>query len=254
MHHKNINPTERWLSVAGGAFLAARGIGGKGHKPSLLIGAELLRRGLTGHCYLYDALNVKDAGSTANHRNWHRVDARAAVTVDKPREEVFRFWRNFENLPKIIDHLESVDARNYPRTHWIARVSGYPTIEWDAEVHQEIENSMISWRSLQGADLASAGTVHFREAPGGRGTEVQVHLKYDPPAGRVGAAIAKMLGRDPESEIEKGLMRMKQILEAGELATTDGQPVGPSKKSSNLRERRQTHPRAEHPAPEMVTL
>jgi len=140
---------------------------------------------------------------------------------------VYQLFRRFEELPRIFPHLVSVEQRGPSITHWVAKGPGTSTVAWDAEINNEVEGELIGWRSLSGSDVDTAGSVHFKNAPGGRGTEVVVHLKYDPPAGLVGATLAKVFGRDAETEIETGLFRMKQILEAGEFATAEGQPKGP---------------------------
>ena len=168
------------------------------------------------------------------------VRARAAVTIAKPRPVLYKFWRDFENLPRVMKHLESVRAGSDSRSHWIARGPAGAKVEWDAEIHNDLENELIAWRSLPGGDVDSAGAVHFRSAAGGRGTEVVVHLQYNPPGGFVGASIAKLLGSDAETEIEADLFRLKQYLESGEVATTDGQPKGPVASRRKPMARRET--------------
>jgi uncharacterized membrane protein len=112
------------------------------------------------------------------------------------------------------------------RSHWVAKAPAGTTVEWDAEVYNEKENEMIAWRSLEGSQVDNAGSVHFTPAPGGRGTQVRVVLKYDPPAGVIGAAVARLFGESPAQQIDEDLRRFKQLMEAGEVATTTGQPSG----------------------------
>jgi uncharacterized membrane protein len=156
------------------------------------------------------------------------VKVELSMTINKPREEIYRFWRNLENLPRFMRHLESVTVQGDKRSHWKAKAPAGVTVEWDAEIINERPNELIAWRSLPGADVDNAGSVHFQAAPGGRGTEVQVTLKYDPPAGQAGALIAKIFGEEPSQQIEDDLRRFKQMMEAAAIPTSAGQPSGPA--------------------------
>jgi len=129
-----------------------------------------------------------------------------------------------DNLPRFMRHLVSVDQLDYRRSRWVAQGPAGWRVTWDAEVINEIPNELLAWQSLAGSQVDSAGSVRFTEAPGGRGTEIRVELQYNPPAGIVGAYVARLFGREPEQEIEADLNRLKQFLECGEVATTDGQP------------------------------
>jgi uncharacterized membrane protein len=130
-----------------------------------------------------------------------------------------------------MQHLESVEVGSEGRSHWCAKGPAGTRIEWDAEITEEIPNALIRWRSLPGADVANFGTVRFREAAGGRGTEVAVDLEYQPPAGSIGTATARILGEEPQRQVEEDLRRFKQLAETGEIATTAGQPSGASQSS-----------------------
>ena len=152
----------------------------------------------------------------------------STVTVFKPRGELYSFWRNLENLPKIMDHLQSVTELDGKRSHWVSRGPAGKTLEWDAEIINEIPNELIGWRSLEGADVDNAGSVSFSDAPGGRGTVIRVELRYDPPGGKAGALIAKLFRESPSIQIPQELRRFKQLMESGEVATTDGQSSGRS--------------------------
>jgi uncharacterized membrane protein len=121
-----------------------------------------------------------------------------------------------ENLPRIMRHLDSVKGTGGNRSHWVAKAPLGLSVEWDAEVHNQRPNELIAWRSLEGSQVDTAGSVHFRRTPGGRGTEIQVVLKYDPPGGKVGAGLARLLGESPEQQIEEDLRRFKQLMETGE--------------------------------------
>jgi uncharacterized membrane protein len=152
------------------------------------------------------------------------IHVEEAVTVSKPASEVFRFWRNFENLSRFMNHLREVSQREAGISHWVARGPAGMNVEWDARIINEIDGRLIAWQSLEGSELSTAGSVNFRETP--RGTEVRVNLQYNPPAGKLGAAVARLLGEEPSVQIHEDLRRFKQLIETGEIPTTKGQPVG----------------------------
>src|SRR5205085_3331599 len=153
------------------------------------------------------------------------VHVEESITMLKPREQLFAFWRRFENLPRIMPHVISVDELDGNRSHWVAKgLTG--TVEWDAEVFNERQGEMIAWKSCEDAEVATAGSVHFKAAPGGRGTEVRVVMDYFPPAGKAGAGIAWLAGRDAESQIREDLRTFKRMMETGTAPTTEGQPHG----------------------------
>jgi uncharacterized membrane protein len=184
-----------------------------------LVGAALVQRGYSGHCNLYEAIGYSTGGDAAL-RNSENVSVPAergtkvekSVTIDRPASELYSFWRNFENLPKFMNHLESVSGAGANRTHWVAKAPAGTTVEWDAEVYNEKPNELIAWRTLEGSQVSSAGSVRFEEAPNG-GTEVRVSLKYDPPGGKLGSLVARLFGENPEQQIEEDLGRFKQLME-----------------------------------------
>ena len=188
----------------------------------------MLGRGLSGRCALYRNLGIRTNPSNATLPYELGIRAGASVTINQPRDKVFQFWRAFENLPRFMQHLLLVEQEDEKRSHWVAEGPAGRKVEWDAEILREIENELISWRSLPGGDVTSAGSVRFSDAPGNRGTEIHVELQYNPPGGTVGAYVARLFGREPEQEIKADLGRLKQFLETGEVATTEGQPKGPS--------------------------
>jgi uncharacterized membrane protein len=147
---------------------------------------------------------------------------------------VYSFWRNFENFPRFMSHLESVQASG-DRSRWRAKAPFGGTVEWEAEIVVDRPNEEIAWRSLKGALVPNQGSVRFTPAPGGRGTEVRVELQYEPPAGVVGAAIAKFFGEEPKQQIQGDLRRFKQMMEPGEVLHSDASihrgmhPARPSK-------------------------
>jgi uncharacterized membrane protein len=229
---RNLSDVERWASIAAGAALAAYGLSRLKSNGWLYAGAGalLLRRGATAHCDLYEAMGVNTAGTADDTRAALRgprgVNVLESVTINKPIEQLYRFWRNLENLPQFMRHLESVEKVTDTISHWRANGPAGTVVEWDAEIFNELPNKLIAWRSLEGADVVSAGSVNFDPAAGGQGTRVTVHLQYSPPGGKVGAAIARLFGADAETEIREDLRRFKQILETGEVPTTTGQPRG----------------------------
>lgn len=231
----NVGQTERWASALAGGALAIYGLTRRtwGGVVLALVGGTLIHRGSTGHCYLYGAMGVNTAGNE-NENPLVSVPANRgikvekSVTINKSPAELYSFWRNFENLPRFMKHLESVRTTGEGRSHWVARAPAGKTVEWDAEIYNEKENELIAWRSLEGADVDNAGSVRFEPATGERGTVVKVTLKYDPPGGALGAAIAKLFGEEPSQQIEEDLHRFKQVMEAGQTPTTEGQPSGRS--------------------------
>ena len=239
----NVGSVERWLSMLGGGILAAYALKRRDTSGGVaaLAGAALLYRGGTGHCHLYEALGV----STAKEQSYARgtgvvadrgsdtrqklggargIHVEESVTINKPIADVFRFWRNFENLPSFMRHLESVAVREEGISHWVARGPAGVPVEWDARIINEVENSVIGWQSLEGSTISTAGSVHFDDTE--HGTRVRVHLQYNPPAGRLGAAVARLFGEEPGQTVREDLRRFKQLMETGEIPTTDGQPTG----------------------------
>ena len=231
----NVSDWERWASATGGGALLALGLRrGYHHSPLgvglLLLAGHGLYRGITGHDRIFDALGFNTAGTARQHAGprpsaGQKVEQR--VTIDRPVEELYAFWRNFENLPRFMLHLEAVHTTDEQRSHWVAKAPAGTSVAWDAEVVDERPNELIAWRSLPGADVPNAGRVRFRAAPRGRGTEVEVVLEYDPPGGILGVGVAKLLGEEPDQQVAGDLRRFKNIMEAGEVPTTEGQPAGP---------------------------
>jgi uncharacterized membrane protein len=224
----NVGPVERGISLATGFVLLAYTISRR-PKLGLPLGLDagyLIYRGATGHCVFYQMLGINR--TEVNGHEGIRVER--SVTVNRPREELFRMWRDFENLPRFMRHLESVqvDPDDPGRSHWVARAPLGKQIEWDSEVIEERENELLIWKSLPGSMVESMGRVEFLEAPGGRGTIVRVSMEYNPPAGSLGAAFAKLLREEPAMQIKNDLRHFKQIMEAGEIPTVEGQPSGRS--------------------------
>ncbi len=156
------------------------------------------------------------------------IKVEKTVTINKPQNELYNFWHNFENLPEFMNHLKLVKVIDEKRSHWVAKAPLGTSVEWDANIIEDRENELISWSSAKDADIENSGFVRFTKAPGNRGTEVKVVIVYQPPGGVLGAAIAKLFGEEPKQQIGDDLNRFKMIMEAGEIATTEGQSKGSS--------------------------
>ncbi|MGH9348867.1 MAG: SRPBCC family protein [Vicinamibacterales bacterium] len=233
--HVNVGRVERWLSMAAGGALATYAARRRDLPGGLAAaaGAALVYRGATGYCPVNERL-----GRDSAHGNldYYRSDTRErlrgargirvedAVTINRPASEVYRFWRTLENLPRFMTHLTSVAVLEGGISRWVAKGPAGTSVEWDARIINEIENTLLAWQSLEGSTVASAGSVRFDETP--RGTQVRVHFQYDPPAGKLGAVVARLLGEDPSVQVRHDLRRLKQLLETGEIATIEGQPSG----------------------------
>jgi uncharacterized membrane protein len=171
------------------------------------------------------ALGRSDAAATGRapqRRRDRTIRVLKTFTINKGPDEVYAFWRQLENLPTFMTHLESVEVDG-PRSRWTARGPGGLRVRWEAEMTQDSPRQ-IAWRSLPGADVPNHGTVRFEPAPGARGTELRVELVYEPPGGRAAALVAKLFGREPEQQLDEDLRRAKQLLEAGEIPTAGGRP------------------------------
>lgn len=229
----NVGKTERLISVVAAAAVAAVGLRRRRLRPLLLpVAGSLFSRGVTGRCAVNRALGRNSArgtrvSSVASVQRGEGTKVEQTVVVNQPVPEVYRFWRNFENLPRFMDHLESVTVIDETRSHWIAKAPAGTRVEWDAVIHNEIEGQLIAWRSLPGADINNAGSVHFSPVGGDAGqTEVRVVLSYEPPAGKIGVAVAKLLGEEPSKQVAEDLRRFKQVMEASEITGNSRHPAG----------------------------
>jgi uncharacterized membrane protein len=173
-------------------------------------------------------LSSNDGAVTGSRTVW----VKKSIQINRSPQEIYAFWRDFQNLPRFMSNLESVQSIGDGRSHWVAIAPAGKRIEWDAEIVGEQENSLITWRSLEGADVENAGSVRFEAAPRGRGTFVKVQIQYRPRGGLLGATVAKLLGRAPEQQVHEDLHHLKQLLEAGEIITTEGQPAGRASSTS----------------------
>jgi uncharacterized membrane protein len=183
--------------------------------------------------YTAKSLSQQSNGGSSGRANGSRGSARemvqsgqgikvkSAITIGRPIGEVYGFWRNFENLPRFMSHLESVQVLDGRRSHWTAVGPANMRVEWDAETIEDRAEDLISWKSLPGGQVDTAGYVRFRQAPGNRGTEVVVEMRYDPPGGVVGATIAKLFGESGQEVVNRDLQAFKNVLETGEVVHSD---------------------------------
>jgi|SRR5579871_514307 len=254
-HAVNLTQTERVISAAGGSLLVVAGLSKKSAAGVALAvgGALLLRRAFTGHSYVLEAVGVRTAplgqGSDTTSVPYElgiRVDCK--ITINKPRQEIYRLWRDFRSLPRWLPHVKSVREIGSQRTHWMVQAPVGRIVEWDAVVHNEIENELIAWRTLPGADVDHAGAVIFRDAPGG-GAEVQVELQYNPPGGMVTAFLSRWWGQEPTQQIEADLQRLKHMVESGAAAGAARETSQPPPRDADVQEAlEETFPASDAPA------
>lgn len=230
---RNVHGAERTASLVGGAALLAAGLlgGTKTRAFTTVAGGALLFRGLLGYCPVKHGL-LGDEGEGVGQARSAVMDHSEGITVEKSvtvrrsREELYRYWRSFENLPRIMAHLESVEVLDETRSHWVAKAPAGASVEWDAEIINDVPNELIGWRSIPDSGMANAGSVHFTEAPGDRGTKVRVRLRYDPKFGRVGAGVARLFGENPEQQLAGDLRRFKKAMEADQAPPVEDPSSG----------------------------
>ena len=232
MYKPNISATGRLASTVAGATLAIVGYQ-RSNKALGILGAGLIARGASGWCPVTAALDPhteNDIETTRQHLGGSRgVIVEDAITIHRPVSEVYSYWRNLENLPRFMEHLEEVRVTDRFHSHWVARGPLGMHVEWDAEIINDIPPTLLSWKSVGHSDVISAGSVRFK--PVGEGaTQVRVKLQYDPPAGKLGATVAWLVGEDPERQIAEDLRRFKQLLESGEVSTDEYRAAAPAHK------------------------
>lgn len=213
----NVGRAERIASIATGVGLLLAGSDQKTaiKVPLVLAGGMLAFRGITGYCPIYGTLglNSRFDGINSTSVPYDRgISFERSITVNKPPDQLYGFWRRIENLPRFMGHLESVTPLSERRSHWVALGPAGRRIEWEAEIINDIENQLIGWRSLENSDVDHAGSVHFEPAASG-GTDLRVIMRFDPPAGAVGAAVARLFGESPEQQIEHDLRHFKELME-----------------------------------------
>ena len=232
MQH-NIGDLERVVSLVLGGAAALGVLSNLARRRPLrallmmALGGDMLYRGTTGYSPLYNMLGVTSEDATfASNPLSRAISFKESITIMKSPSELYGFWRDFRNLPRVMSYLERVDLIDGTRSHWVAKGPGGVSVEWDAEIVQDEPGEMISWRSVEGSDFCNRGSVRFETATAGRGTVISVQVTYRPPAGLIGAAVARLMGRSPAQAIKEDLRHLKQQMETGETPTIEGQPRG----------------------------
>lgn len=210
---RNMSGFERGLSLGIGALLIYSGIKNFMKMPvrSLFrtaIGSGLVFRGASGHCPIYERLNVDGSKS-------HAINMRTTFTVNKPRNEVYAAWRNLGTLPRFMKHLKNVVETSNTRSHWEARIpeNSPVSLSWDAEIVKDEPGTFLSWRSLPGSSIQNAGKVEFRDFLGHQGTELKVIISYHPPAGNIGSGVAKLINPLFRNVVKDDVLNFKQYIE-----------------------------------------
>ena len=240
----NVGETERWISIIGGSSLLAYGLtrGDKAGFGLAALAGGMLWRGATGHCGMYQALGINNS----DHRGHGKgTGVRAGVPyelgirvdheihINKPVDEIYRFWRHLENLPRFMNHLESVKEVNERISHWCAKGPAGYNVEWDAEIVNDVPNRVIGWRSLDGSQVSSGGSVRFQSTEDG-GTDLKISLQYNPPGGTLGKWAAKLFGEDPQQTVYQDLTRFKELMETGNIKQTEAKPRAVNAKPNKM--------------------
>lgn len=218
----NVGRSERIVSaiLGGGLLVGGLSRGSFGGLATAVLGGALLERAITGHCRLYQVFGADTTGRgpavAVSPQQGYKVEKR--ITIHCPPEQVFQAWTDLEALPQIMSHLSEVRAIDDGRTHWVAKGPLGTTVAWDAEVIEQRENELVSWRSLPDSQVDTAGSVHFQPARGGSATTLRVSLKYNPPAGKVGGLVASFLGEGLEQQLDEDLAKFKETMEARQAA------------------------------------
>ena len=234
----NVGKKERAASLAGGALVTLYGLSKMSKEASLknfffvVVGSALAYRGASGHCHAKAALSKDETQSNAGDTDHKSESSKEApghggilvtsqVTIQKTPDEVYTFWRKLENLPKFMNHLESVEETGEKTSHWVAKAPAGQSVSWDAETTRDEPGHYIAWRSLEGSTIPNSGSVRFVPASDNGGTEVKVNLEYKPPLGVVGATVAKLFGEEPQIQVDDDLKRLQQLMENGEIDTNE---------------------------------
>ena len=230
----NLGLAERIGSGVIGAALVAVGVMLLGRRRSLpgsialaATGAILAWRGTTGHCPAYQALGVEaEDASAVSHPLGRSIHVVHRVRIQRSAAELYACWRDLKNLPRIMPHLQKVEPLGDGWSRWTVTAPRGRTVQWDARITEEQPNALIAWRSTDDADVPNDGHVRFESSPHGHGTMLEVDLRYRPPAGVIGALVARFSGTAPARQVREDLRRFKQVMEAGEIPTTAGQARG----------------------------
>jgi uncharacterized membrane protein len=206
-----------------------------------LAGASLVYRGATGHCGLYQRLGINTSEKPRNPAigvpAQRGVRVERSIAIDRPPQEIYKFWRKLENLPAFMSDLVSVQSTDGRRSHWVAKAPLGATVEWDAEIINDRESNLIAWRSLPNSDVDTAGSVHFHPSADGKRTIVDVSLKYNPLGGKLGVAVAHLFGQDADAILDRDLAQLKRVMEsqpsAAQAAPSQTPPAAPAVPTPN---------------------
>ncbi|GAB3471184.1 SRPBCC family protein [Azotobacter salinestris] len=224
LHQANVQGLERAASLAGGSLLIGKGLrrGGLGGGLQVILGGLALVRGLSGRCALKAAMQPSPLEQQLiEDTHWRSAKALArSITINRPREELYRYWRDFNNLPTFMTFLEHIEVLPGARVRWVARLPMGKTLEWTTHLTEDLPGERLAWESEANAPIRNLGRVTFRDAPDEQGTEIQALIAYEPPAGRVGHALAGLLDQLPAFKTAQDLRRLKQLMETGEIATS----------------------------------
>ncbi|MET0273362.1 MAG: SRPBCC family protein [Phenylobacterium sp.] len=181
--------------------------------------SDNVERALESDAPLTAAVHQRDvAKDVAEDRGWREAAiVGRTVTINRRREELYAFWRDFRNLAAFMENVERVDVGDERRSHWVIKAPAGKTVEWDSVITEDEPGRVIAWESVDGADIKNAGRIEFRDGPPGRGTEVSATIVYDPPGGDIGKLIAKLFQKEPKIQARRELRRFKQLMETGEI-------------------------------------
>ena len=235
----NVGDAERMVSMAAGAIVALAGVSRRSLPGLVLagVGGALIYRGATGHCHAYDALGIDTAAEEEDERGEpteaqirrRGIHVAQAFLINRSPQDFYGYWRNFENLPRIMHHLDEVRVLDDRRSHWAARlprIAGGKRLEWDAEITRDERNSLIAWRSLPRSDIAATGEVRFEQAMGDRGTAVRAFMTYVPPGGVLATWLAPLFSKASFKLVREDMRNFKRMMEVGDVLTIIGQPHG----------------------------
>lgn len=233
----NIGEVQRLLSATAGMVSIVSGLSRRNWSGAALamVGVGLLYRAISGYCPAFGAMGID---TSSDHRlgrphdtsrlGRHKVHTdratkmKKAIAISRSPKDLYQFWRSLDNLPRIMKHLDSVKVINDQLSHWVVKtIPGVSTIEWDAEIINDVKDQRIGWRSLHGADVNNTGSVEFKPIDDGTRTWLTVTLQYEPPAGQLGTAIAKWFGEDPDTKLAQDLQRFKEQMETNLFSHPD---------------------------------
>ncbi|WP_084474498.1 SRPBCC family protein [Deinococcus pimensis] len=221
--NQNASPTERLVFGSLGLGLIALGVTNRRNPAGIaagVLGSVFVTGAVAGKSLFDSASKIRRTNEGGG------IHIQRAVTIGVDADQLYTFWRRYENLPQFMSHLKSVTQTDERTSRWVANAPAGTEVSWEAETIEDVPGRRIAWRSKEGSTVPNEGNVEFRVAPGGRGTEVHVELQYHPPGGTLGAAVARFFGEEPNQQIKDDLTRLKRLMELGQVPTTEGQPSG----------------------------